>query len=216
MADAGASGVDAPADGGLCLLPAVPAMDRGAPDVAGAGDQPADRPLELGIGPGEVPVSRTDIESFGPDLYEYISHLHIAVSGFIAAAGLATASLAWFGARRGIWWAYVTAVATPVLGLAVALLAHYPYHLDTLGHLGLIHLATAVFVARAALALRPLLATRNRLGWRQGMPARSGGSRSAGSGGIPVTGCQRIRKNGSGTVSVIAGDRCGEEDASAE
>src|SRR5262245_35662481 len=113
--------------------------------------------LELGIGPDQVPVGRAEIEKFSPDLYHYISHLHIAVSGFIAAAGLATASLAWYGVRRGLWWAYVTAVATPVLGLAVALPAHYPYHLDTVGHLGLIYLATAVFVVGAVLALGPLL-----------------------------------------------------------
>ncbi len=117
--------------------------------------------LEPGIGPGEVPVGRAGIQAFSPDLYEYISHLHIAVTGFIAAAGLATASLAWYGVRRGQWWAYVTAVATLVLGLAVALPAHYPYDLDTLGHLGLIYLATAVFVVGAALALKPLLAARD-------------------------------------------------------
>ncbi|MFD7445680.1 hypothetical protein [Streptomyces sp. NPDC059909] len=116
--------------------------------------------LELGIGPGEVDVGEPEIKAFSPDLYEYISHLHIAVSGFIAAAGLATAALAWFGVRRGLLWAYVSAVAVPVLGLAVALPAHYPYNLDTLGHLGLIYLATAVFVIGALIALRPLLAAR--------------------------------------------------------
>ncbi|OAH09847.1 hypothetical protein [Streptomyces jeddahensis] len=115
--------------------------------------------LELGIGPGEVDVGRSEIKAFSPDLYEYISHLHIAVSGFIAAAGLATAALAWFGVRRGLLWAYVTAVAVPVLGLAVALPAHYPYNLDTLSHLGLIYLSTAVFVVGALIALRPLLAS---------------------------------------------------------
>jgi hypothetical protein len=116
--------------------------------------------LELGIGPGEVAVGRDEIRAFNPDLYHYISHLHIAVAGFIAATGLATAALAWFGVRRGQLWAYVTAVAAPVLGLAVALPAHYPYNLDTIGHLGLIYLATAVFVVGALLALKPLLDTR--------------------------------------------------------
>jgi hypothetical protein len=116
--------------------------------------------LELGIGPGEVGVDRDQINAFNPDLYHYIGHLHIAVSGFIAATGLATAALAWYGVRRGEMWAYATAVAAPVLGLAVALPAHYPYNLDTLGHLGLIYLATAVFVAGAALALKPLLQRR--------------------------------------------------------
>ncbi|MBA2949055.1 hypothetical protein H1V43_07520 [Streptomyces sp. PSKA54] len=116
--------------------------------------------LELGIGPGEVDVGRSDIQAFSPELYEYIAHLHIAVSGFIAAAGVATAALAWFGVRRGLLWAYVTAITVPVLGLAVALPAHYPYDLDTLGHLGLIYLATAVFVVGALIALPPLLTAR--------------------------------------------------------
>ena len=114
--------------------------------------------LELGIGPNEVDVGKDAIRQFSPSLYDYISHLHIAVSGFIAAAGLATAALAWFGVRRGHLWAWVTAVATPVLGLAVALPAHYPNHFDTLGHLGLIYADTVLFVVGAALALAALRA----------------------------------------------------------
>jgi phosphoglycerol transferase MdoB-like AlkP superfamily enzyme len=112
--------------------------------------------LELGIGPNEVDVGKDAIRQFSPSLYEYISHLHIAVSGFIAAAGLATAALAWFGVRRGLRWAWVSAVATPVLGLAVALPAHYPNDFDTLGHLGLIYADTLLFVVGALLALRGL------------------------------------------------------------
>lgn len=112
--------------------------------------------LELGIGDEQVDVSRAEIQAFSPDLYHYISHLHIAVSAFIAATGLATAALSWVGVRRGEVWAYVAAVAAPVLGLLVALPAHYPYGLATIGHLGLIYLATAIFVVGAALALNPL------------------------------------------------------------
>jgi hypothetical protein len=52
-------------------------------------------------------------------------------------------------------------VASPVLGLAVALPAHYPNHFDTLGHLGLIYLATAIFVVGGLLALRGILARRS-------------------------------------------------------
>jgi hypothetical protein len=117
--------------------------------------------LELGIGPRQVDMGRTQIQEFSLPLYHYIAHLHIALSGFIAATGLATAALAWYGVRRGELWAYVTAIAAPVLGLAVALPAHYPYHLDTLGHLGLIYLATAVFVVGALLALKPIMKLRH-------------------------------------------------------
>lgn len=113
--------------------------------------------LELGIGQGQVDVGKTQIKAFSPDLYHYISHLHIAVSAFIAATGLAVAALAWFGVRRRQMWAWVAAVAAPVLGLAVALPAHYPWGFDTIGHLGLIYLATAIFVVGAALSGKALL-----------------------------------------------------------
>ena len=115
--------------------------------------------LELGIGSDQVASGKDEIKAFDNDLYHYISHLHIAVSGFIAATGLAVASLAWFGVRRGYMWAWVTAVAAPVLALAVALPAHYPWGFATIGHLGLIYLATAVFVVGALLALKGLRET---------------------------------------------------------
>ena len=113
--------------------------------------------LELGIGPNEVNVGKDEIQAFSPALYHYIGHLHIAVSGFIAATGVAVLFLVAFGVRRGYLWAWVGAVSAPVLGLAVALPAHYPYHFDTIGHLGLIYLATLVFVIGALLSLRPIL-----------------------------------------------------------
>jgi len=86
--------------------------------------------------------------------------LHIATAGFIAATGLAVLFLVSYGVRRGQLWAWVGAVAAPVLGLAVALPAHYPNNFDTLGHLGPIYLAVLVFVAGAALALNGLLRSR--------------------------------------------------------
>ncbi len=114
--------------------------------------------LELGIGSNEVNVGKDAIQQFSPSLVHYVGHLHIAVSGFIAATGLAVLFLVAYGVRRGELWAWVGAVAAPVLGLAVALPAHYPYNFDTLGHLGLIYLATVIFVAGALLALRGIIA----------------------------------------------------------
>ena len=116
--------------------------------------------LELGIGPGEVDVGRDQIQAFSPSLAHYISHLHLAVAGFLAATGVAVGVLAWFGVRRGHVWAFVGAVAAPVIALAVALPAHYPYNFDTAGHLGLIYVATVVFVAGAVVALTGLLGRR--------------------------------------------------------
>ena len=112
--------------------------------------------LELGIGPAQVASSKGDIKAFDNDLYHYISHLHIALSGFIAATGLAVVFLSWFGVRRRYLWAWVGAVSAPVLALAVALPAHYPWGFDTLGHLGLIYLATVIFVVGALLTLSDL------------------------------------------------------------
>jgi hypothetical protein len=113
--------------------------------------------LELGIGPSEVNVGKNQIIEFSPNLYHYISHLHIAVSGFIAATGLAVVFLVWFGVRRGHLWAWAGAVAAPVLGLLVALPAHYPNNFDTMGHLGLIYLAVLIFVVGALMTLKPVL-----------------------------------------------------------
>lgn len=57
--------------------------------------------LELGIGPDQVDKGMAEVEAFSPQLHHYISHLHIALSGFIAATGFAIAGLSWFGVRRG-------------------------------------------------------------------------------------------------------------------
>jgi hypothetical protein len=113
--------------------------------------------LELGIGPHEVDVSRSEIEAFSPSLLYYVGHLHIATAAFIASTGVAVLFLAAFGVRRGQLWAWVGAVIAPVLGLAVALPAHYPNNFDTMAHLGPIYLAVLIFVAGAALALRGML-----------------------------------------------------------
>ena len=61
---------------------------------------------------------------------------------------------------RGLLWAWSGAVSAPVLGLLVALPAHYPNNFDTLGHLGLIYLAVGIFVIGALLALRGIRAGR--------------------------------------------------------
>jgi hypothetical protein len=103
--------------------------------------------LELGIGPDQVDKGKAEVEAFSPQLYHYISHLHIALGGFIAATGLAIAGLSWYGVRRGERWAFTTAVVVPVVGLAVSVPAHYPWGLATLGHLGPVYLAVLIFLA---------------------------------------------------------------------
>jgi hypothetical protein len=116
--------------------------------------------LELGIGPNEVNVGKEQIQQFSPSLFEYVSHLHLAVSGFIAATGVAVLFLVAYGVRRGELWAWVGAVTAPVLGLAVALPAHYVNGFDTIGHLGLIYLAVIIFMVGALVSLRGIVQAR--------------------------------------------------------
>src|SRR4030095_4149428 len=89
----------------------------------------------------------------------YIMHLHIATAGFIAATGIAVALLSWYGVRRGEWWAWIAAVISPVVGLAVALPypSAGPFQHNGVSHLGPIYVATLVFVVGALLALRDLM-----------------------------------------------------------
>ena len=118
--------------------------------------------LELGIGHEQVDVGKDEIEAFSPSLYDYVSHPHIAVSGFILATAIAVLFLTVFGVWRGYLWAWIGAVTAPVVGLAVAIPAHFPFGFDTIGHLGGIYLATVIFVIGALLAYRPLLEARSR------------------------------------------------------
>lgn len=110
--------------------------------------------LELGITTNEVDKTGEEIEAFSPSLMDYVRHLHVAVSGFIAALGVAIIGLAWFGVRHGDMWAWSYAVGSAVLALAVALPLHYPYGFATTLHLGPIYVATVLFVAGALVSWR--------------------------------------------------------------
>jgi hypothetical protein len=101
-------------------------------------------------------ITPDNLNALNPAIMHYIGHLHVAVSGFIAATGIAVAALSWYGVRHGEWWAWIAAVAAPVVGLAVALPYHYTgtFQLDWIQHLGPIYLATIVFVVGALLSLR--------------------------------------------------------------
>ena len=109
------------------------------------------RSLELGIGREQVNVDRAEIRTFSSDLDHYISHLHIALAGFIAATGIAVVALSWFGVRRGLFWAWVAAVAAPLVALGVSVPAHYTWGFATIAHLGPAYLLATVFVLGAAL-----------------------------------------------------------------
>ena len=103
-------------------------------------------------------VTRDNLNALNPAIVHYIGHLHVATAGFIAATGIAVAALSWYGVRRGEWWAWIAAVVSPVVGLAVALPYHYTgtFEHDWFTHLGPIYVATLVFVVGALLALRTM------------------------------------------------------------
>ena len=89
-----------------------------------------------------------------------IGHAQGMIMFIMRFSRLAFLFLVAFGVRRGYGWAWVGAVASPVLALAVALPAHYPNNFDTLGHLGLIYLATLIFVVGALLAGKAIWSAR--------------------------------------------------------
>ena len=100
-------------------------------------------------------VTTQQLNAINPAIMAYITHLHVATAGFIAATAVAAAGLAWYGVRDGFWWAWTTAVISPVLGLAVALPLHWMGHFnyDWVSHLGPIYVGTVIYVVGVALAL---------------------------------------------------------------
>ena len=108
--------------------------------------------IELGLTPEHVGGTPAQIHTFSPNLYEYISHLQVAVSGFIIALGVVIIALAWYGIRKGERWALWTAFLGPLIGVGVAVPLHFPYGIATMGHLGLIYLDALILVVGTVLA----------------------------------------------------------------
>jgi cytochrome bd-type quinol oxidase subunit 2 len=108
--------------------------------------------IELGLTPEQVGGTPSQIRAFSPDLYEYISHLQVALSGFIIALGVAVIALAWYGIRKRERWALLTAFLGPVIAVGVALPLHFPYGIATIGHLGLIYLDALILLVGTVLA----------------------------------------------------------------
>src|ERR1051325_1503498 len=102
--------------------------------------------IEIGLTPDLAGGTPEQIAAFNPQLYDYISHVQVALGGLIIALGVAVVALAWFGIRTGQKWALWTAFIVPVIALAISLPLHYVYGLDTLGHLGPIYLDIAILI----------------------------------------------------------------------
>ena len=108
--------------------------------------------IELGITPDLIGTTPEALQRANPQLYHYISHLQVGISGFIIGLGIAVIALAWFGIRNGERWALWSAFLGPIVAVAIALPLHYPYGFDTIGHLGLIYLDGLVLLVGTVLA----------------------------------------------------------------
>ena len=109
---------------------------------------------ELGLTSELVGGTPQEIQAFSQNLYNYISHLQVALSGFIIALGLVVIALARFGIRHGENWALWTAFLAPVVAVGIALPLHYPFHFATLGHLGLIYIDAALLLLGTIISYR--------------------------------------------------------------
>lgn len=112
--------------------------------------------IELGLTAQNIGGTPEQIMGFNENLYHYISHLQVALSGFIIAIGIAVVILALFGIRKGELWAVWTAFIVPVIAVAIALPLHFPYGFATLGHLGLIYLDAAILMAGTIVSYRAI------------------------------------------------------------
>jgi hypothetical protein len=104
-------------------------------------------------------VTQAQLDQLNPGITAYITHLHVATAGFIAATAVAVIGLTWYGVRAGAWWAWITAVISPVVGLVIALPLHYTggFEHDWVSHLGPIYVGTLIFVVGAVMVLTGLM-----------------------------------------------------------
>jgi hypothetical protein len=107
---------------------------------------------ELGLTAQQAGGNPSAIHGFSPALYNYVSHLQVALSGFLMAFAVQLIGLAWFGIRQEQRWALWTAVGSAALTYVVAVPLHFVYGLATLVHLGPFGLVAVVLVAGAWIA----------------------------------------------------------------
>ena len=110
--------------------------------------------IELGLTPAHVGATPAAIRDFSPRLYNYISHLQVAIAGFIVVLGVALISLAWNGMRHRARWAAWTVATVVIVAVTITLPLHYVYGLATVGHLGTLYVDVLLLLAGSALSLR--------------------------------------------------------------
>ena len=114
--------------------------------------------IEIGLTPDLMGNTPQQIAAFSPQLYDYMSHVQVALGGVIIALGVAVVGLAWFGIRTSQKWALWTAFLTPIIALAISLPLHYIYWLDTAGHLGPIYLDVLILIVGTVISYNALKA----------------------------------------------------------
>ena len=102
---------------------------------------------EIGLTANQTGGDPSALYHFSPTLYNYISHLQVALSGFLMAFAVQLTGLAWFGVRRGERWALRTAAIAAALAYIVAVPLHFVYGLATPVHLGPFALVALVLLA---------------------------------------------------------------------
>lgn len=108
--------------------------------------------IELGLTPAQIGATPEEIRSFSPRLYNYVSHLHVAIAGFIVTLGVGFIALGWNGLRHGMRWAGWTVLLMVMTAVGIALPLHYVYGLATLGHLGSLYAAVVALIAGTLLS----------------------------------------------------------------
>ena len=110
--------------------------------------------IELGLTPDHVGATPDQIRAFSPRLFNYISHLQVAIAGFIMSLGVAVIALGWNGLRERLSWTAWTVLLVVTVAVVVGVPLHYAYGLATMWHLGPLYLAVAMLIVGCLLSLR--------------------------------------------------------------
>lgn len=110
--------------------------------------------IELGLTPAHIGATPDQIRAISPRLLNYISHLQVAIAGFIMALGVAVISLGWNGLRYRVTWAAWTVLLVVGVAVGVGLPLHYVYGLATMGHLGSLYVIVVMLLAGSLLSMR--------------------------------------------------------------
>ena len=107
---------------------------------------------EVGLTSGQAGGSPATISGYSPALFNYVSHLQVAISGFMMSFAIQVGALAWYGVRRGMRWAWWTVAIASAVAYVVAVPLHFVYGLATVAHLGPFAIVAALLVAGIWLA----------------------------------------------------------------